>query len=131
MQVQFRLAQIDPYGNCTNGIDRIYTNLTEQADDNSKLDDWPDDKYVNVWVCKSISSGAVTNGITLGYAYLPFEIPLYGLYPVDGVLIANFCVGNIGTALTNGGLGGTPGQFCRCLSHEIGHVMNLEHPFWD
>ena len=128
-QVEFRLAQIDPNGNCTNGIDRIYTNRTNQADDLSKLNTWNPTKYVNVWVCASISSGAISGGTTLGYAYFPWEIGEYGLQQYDGVLICHFCIGTIGTALTNGGLGGTPGEFYRCLSHEIGHVMNLEHPW--
>lgn len=126
MQVEFRLAQIDPHGNCTNGIDRIYTNLTNQADDNSKLDDWDPTKYVNVWVCKSINSGAVPNGTILGYAYFPFEVNNAPV--IDGVLIRSDCIGTIGTAL-NPLLGGNPAEFCRCLSHEIGHVMNLEHPW--
>lgn len=126
MQVQFRLARIDPNGNCTNGIDRIYTNLTNQANDNSKLNQWDRTKYLNVWVCKSINSGTVINGTILGYAYFPFEVN--NSPAIDGVLIANYCIGNIGTAL-NPPVGGNPAQFCRCLSHEIGHVMNLEHPW--
>lgn len=126
MQVQFRLAKIDPNGNCTNGIDRIYTNLTNQADDNAKLNQWDRSKYLNVWVCKSIYSGAATNGTTLGYAYFPFEVN--SIPTIDGVLIASYCIGNIGTAL-NPPIGGNPAEFCRCLSHEIGHVLNLEHPW--
>ena len=109
MQVQFRLATIDPNGNCTNGIDRIYTNLTNQADDNSKLNPWDRSKYLNVWVCKSINSGAIQGGTILGYAYFPFEVT--NAPYIDGVLIANYCIGTTGTALTNGGLGGTPGEF--------------------
>ena len=127
MQVQFRLATIDPNGKCTNGIDRIYTNLTNQANDLSKLNPWDRRKYLNVWVCASINSGAIQGGTILGYAYFPFEVA--NTPDIDGVLIANYCIGTVGTALTNGGLGGNPGEFARCLSHEIGHVMNLEHPW--
>ena len=82
---------------------------------------------MNVWVCKSISSGdGITNGITLGYAYFPFEAASDPF--IDGILIRSDCIGNIGTALTNI-LATEPAEFCRCLSHEIGHVMNLEHPW--
>jgi len=128
IQVQFRLAQIDPNGNCTNGIDRIYTNLTNQADNTAKLDPWDRNKYVNVWVCKNISNGtgAVNTGITLGYAYLPSEVNANA--SIDGVLITDYCIGSIGTA-ANPPIGGSPGIFCRCLTHELGHVFNLEHPF--
>ncbi len=128
MQVQFRLAQIDPYGNCTNGIDRIYTNLTNQAGDNAKLNQWNPTKYLNVWVCKSINSASAAGGTILGYAYFPFEANNYP--PIDGVLIANYCIGDTGTALMPpANLGAVPKEFSRCLSHEIGHVLNLEHPF--
>jgi len=127
-RVQFRLARIDPNGNPTNGIDRIYTNLTVQANDLSKLNQWDRSKYLNVWVCKSISSGdGITNGTTLGYAYFPFEIN--NIPSIDGVLICNFCIGRIGTAANLSNFGVGPGTFTRCLSHEIGHVMNLEHPW--
>ena len=36
-QIEFRLATIDPNGNCTNGIDHIPTELTYSAGENSKL----------------------------------------------------------------------------------------------
>ena len=120
MQVQFRLAKIDPKGNCTNGIDRIYTNLTNNANDLSKLNPWPRTKYLNVWVCKSINSSSIQNGTILGYAYFPWEVDAGFLVPYDGVIINYQCIGAIGTA--------NP-LWSRCLSHEIGHVMNLEHPF--
>lgn len=61
--IEFRLAQIDPFGNCTNGIDRIYTHKTNEADDLSKLNIWNRSKYLNIWVVKSIGSSGVA-----GYA---------------------------------------------------------------
>ena len=48
-QIEFRLANIDPNGNCTNGIDRIVSPLTENADDFAKLNPWPEDQYLNIW----------------------------------------------------------------------------------
>lgn len=121
MQVEFRLARIDPNGNCTNGIDRIYTNLTNQATDASKLDGWDRTKYLNVWVCKSINSASAAGGTILGYAYLPFEVADGSfIVPYDGILINYQCIGSIGVAKP---------AWSRCLSHEIGHFFNLEHPF--
>src|SRR6201999_2332316 len=52
-RIQWRLAQLDPNGNCTNGIDRINTSLTYNANDNAKLNQWNPKKYMNVWVCNS------------------------------------------------------------------------------
>ncbi len=118
IQVQFRLAQIDPNGNCTNGIDRIYTNLTNNANDVSKINWWNRTKYVNVWVVKSITVGGTPD--VAGYAYFPFEVDAPEAAAYDGVLILSNYIGSIGTSspLTS-----------RALSHELGHVMNLEHPW--
>ena len=115
MGVEWRLANIDPNGHCTNGIDRVTSDQTWWGDDNSKLDDWPDDKYVNVWLVKTISNGAA------GYAYFPSDIGTSGfdVSPAfDGVLLLSNYTGSIGTGsdITS-----------RALTHEIGHCFNLEH----
>jgi PKD repeat protein len=110
VQVQFRLAQLDPSGNCTDGITRTVSTLTNSAGDNVKaLIDWPRDKYFNVWVVANIASGAA------GYAYLP------GIGPtIDGVVILHNYTGYIGT---NSG----SNYGARSLAHEVGHWLNLSH----
>jgi PKD repeat protein len=108
-EIEFRLAQIDPNGNCTNGIDRIASNETYIGDDGSKLNAWPRSKYLNVWVVSTISSGAA------GYAYLPGTAPSSS---TDGILILSSYIGSIGT----GNIATT-----RALTHEIGHFLNLKH----
>jgi PKD repeat protein len=108
-EIQFRLAQKDPAGNCTNGIDRIYSSLTNSADDASKLNDWPHDKYLNVWVVKTIGLAGAA-----GYAYLPgMSAP-----DVDGILILSTYIGSIGTGSVTRS---------RALTHEVGHYLNLSH----
>jgi PKD repeat protein len=109
---EFRLAQIDPDGNCTDGITRTVSDLTFSADDNVKdLISWPTNKYYNIWVVDRISFGAG------GYAYLPGSSPCNGC---DGVVVLNTQFGNIGTS--NGG------NFSeRTLTHETGHWFNLNH----
>lgn len=107
--IEFRLANIDPNGNCTNGIDRIYSTETYIGDDGSKLNAWPRNKYLNVWVVKTISSGAA------GYAYLPGTAPSAS---VDGIIILSTYIGSIGTGNT---------ATSRALTHEIGHFFNLKH----
>lgn len=110
VQVQFRLAQLDPNGNCTDGITRTVSDLTFTAGDNVKaLIDWPNDKYFNIWVVADIASGAA------GYAYFP------GIAGnIDGVVIRSDYVGSIGTS--NGS-----NYSARSLTHEVGHYFNLPH----
>jgi PKD repeat protein len=117
-QVEFRLAQIDPNGNCTNGIEHIYTQSTYFGDDNTKLDPWPREKYLNVWLEKAIQKDTTDYGI-LAYAYYPPAVATYtNNQIIDGIIAKNFVVGN-----------SLPAQeFERpTLAHECGHWMNLEH----
>jgi len=109
-EIEFRLANIDPNGNCTDGITRTVTTLTTAADDAIKaLDDWPSANYFNIWVVNTIKSGAA------GYAYYP------GIASnIDGVIIRHDYVGGIGTS--NGS-----NYNERSLTHEVGHYLNLPH----
>ncbi|REJ80883.1 MAG: T9SS C-terminal target domain-containing protein [Bacteroidetes bacterium] len=109
-QIEFRLANLDPNGNCTNGIDRIVTNKTYVANNSSKLNPWPNNKYINIWVANSLeNTGAAA------WAYLPGGAPSSSL---DGIISRHNYVGSIGTASGTGG---------RTLTHELGHVLNLLH----
>ncbi|HTF05347.1 MAG TPA: hypothetical protein VK826_15060, partial [Bacteroidia bacterium] len=87
-EIEFRLAALDPSGNCTNGIDRRASTETYIGDDGSKLNYWPRANYLNVWVVKTISSGAA------GYAYLPGSAPSA---QTDGIIILSTYIGAIGT----------------------------------
>lgn len=122
VNVEFRLAKIDPNGNCTNGVQRRFApHLTNQAgedckyDDNGGLSAWPNDKYLNIWTVNSIGSSS-GQGITLGYAFLPYNNWGSG----HGILNRHDRVGNIGTAAQFGG---------RTLTHEMGHICGLLHTF--
>jgi PKD repeat protein len=122
VQVEFKLAKIDPNGNCTNGIQRKFApNLIDDAGENVKssanggLDAWPNDSYMNIWVVNSIDNGGQP-GITLGYAFLPYNNWNSG----HGILNRHDRIGRIGTAQSNGG---------RTLTHEMGHICGLLHTF--
>jgi len=100
-EIEFRLAQKDPNGNCTDGITRTVSSQTLTADDGVKnLVRWPNDRYLNVWLVNSIASGAG------GYAYYPGASS-----SIDGIVLR---AGQFG-----------PGY--RSLTHEIGHYLNLPH----
>ncbi len=110
-EIEFRLAQKDPNGICTNGIDRILSTETNVGDDGSKLNPWPRNKYLNIWVVKTMTGGAA------GYAYLPGSaFPI----TVDGIIILSGYIGSVGT--------GNPTR-SHALTHEIGHFLNLLHPW--
>ncbi|MBP9923666.1 MAG: T9SS type A sorting domain-containing protein [Bacteroidia bacterium] len=108
IEVEFRLPSIDPNGNCTNGIDRVQTMLTYSANNQSKINGWPNNKYLNVWVANSLeNTGAAA------YAHYPG-----GNNAVDGIMNLHSYLGSIGTS--------SEGR-SRTLTHEIGHYLNLAH----
>ncbi|HEX4888366.1 MAG TPA: M43 family zinc metalloprotease, partial [Luteibaculaceae bacterium] len=108
-KIEFRLATIDPQGNCTNGINRYFDSRTEGADDAIKNGrQWPTNKYLNVYTVRTIGSGAA------GYAYYPAN----NNQARDGIVILHSYVGNIGT--------GSPGRQS-AFTHEAGHYLNLAH----
>ncbi len=121
MQIEFRLAQYDPNGNKSDGIIRVQSTKTDNADDAAKaLSYWNSAKYLNIWVVKSINSGQVS-GTILGYAQFPWTQS--SKPTTDGVMIRSDQIGIIGTGqITQGG---------RTLTHEIGHWLGLYHTFQD
>ncbi|MBI1222945.1 MAG: T9SS type A sorting domain-containing protein [Bacteroidetes bacterium] len=121
-EIEFVLAKRDPNGNCTEGIVRVYSPLTVNARDDVKaVSYWPSDKYLNIWVVKSIKNSLNDPGvITLGYAQFPWDRP--SKPTTDGVVVRADYVGSIGTALSTNSAG-------RTATHEIGHWFGLFHTF--
>src|SRR4030095_11526620 len=55
--VEFRLATLDPNGNCTDGIVRvehIRTNSWNPRDSLKNVSHWPSHKYLNIWLVNGI-----------------------------------------------------------------------------
>lgn len=113
--IEFRLAQLDPEGNCTNGIDRIASPLTYLGNDAAKLNPWDRRKYLNVWTVKKMENGVA------GYAYKPLSVSGQN-FRIDGIIILYDYIGSLTP--------GAPGR-SRALTHEIGHWLNLSHPWGD
>ncbi len=122
-QIQFKLATVDPTGNCTDGINRVYSPLGVNVDQNTEevksLAFWTSStqKYLNIWVVTSITSSS-GSGTTLGYAYFPWMTPSNK----NGVVLRSDRVGSIGSAASTGDSG-------RTLTHEVGHWLGLYHTF--
>ncbi|MCB9205472.1 MAG: hypothetical protein H6603_10885, partial [Flavobacteriales bacterium] len=57
INIEFRLAKLDPQGNCTDGVVRVWSPLTYNASDENGVKGvsyWPSNKYFNVWVVATI-----------------------------------------------------------------------------
>lgn len=109
-EVELRLAQLDPNGNCTSGITRTVSALTHTGNNDVKaLIQWPPDKYLNVYVCNQAAGLA-------GHALLPSAADTVPQW--DGIVMQHSYVGTVGTS-----------EYFRrtVLSHEIGHFLNLQH----
>ncbi|GHN02175.1 hypothetical protein WSM22_36640 [Cytophagales bacterium WSM2-2] len=128
-RIQFVLAQIDPNGNLTDGIDRVdMTTIKIGPSDGdiittcSKFSYWDPEQYLNIW---SFPTG-LPPGLLLGSARFPLS-DLEGLpkdMPAgDGVFISAL---NFGTGDTNFDPEYNMG---RTLTHEIGHFFGLLHTF--
>lgn len=125
-EIEFRLATLDPEGNCTDGIVRVYTlkaedALTSNETEFKKASYWDRSKYLNMWVVRNIES---TGGNTvLGFAQFPFQNGnTFPLTSTDGVTIIHNAFGTTGSAA--GGTGAT-------TTHEVGHWLGLRHIWGD
>ena len=108
--ITFRLATKDPQGNCTKGITRTVSPLTNDGTQTMKdLIQWPRNKYLNVWVAASADGAA-------GYTYRPGSVANWA--EADGIVLLHTYTGAIGTS--------SPGR-SRTLTHEVGHWINLKH----
>ncbi|MCB0480949.1 MAG: T9SS type A sorting domain-containing protein [Flavobacteriales bacterium] len=109
-KIEFRLAKKDPQGKPHTGIDRIYTSLTNNAGESSKLNTWSRASYLNIWIVKTIGSGAA------GYTFLPGTANW--MPSRDGIILLYNYFG----AIRSGNA-----RLSRALTHEIGHWLNLPH----
>ena len=120
--IEFKLAKIDPNENCTNGIVRVLSPLTNgplDRDDVKAVSYWPSNKYFNIWVVKNIDDGG-SAGTILGYA----QFPGFGPTATDGIVLRADYTGSIETAASSSYMG-------RTATHEVGHWLGLRHIWGD
>lgn len=125
-ELQFCLAATDPNGNPTTGIirksapsnagfDPIFNMDKVKSSATNGDDPWPNDKYLNIWVCDMSLFG---NAFVLGYATFPGETAA-----LDGVVIQSEYFG-YGTAAA-------PNNLARTTVHEVGHFFGMRHIWAD
>ena len=117
VEIEFRLAQKKNDGTCFSGITRTFSSATNGGG-NSAVDavkiahgDFPGNKYMNIYIAKTITSGAA------GYTYRPGP-PFYADMK-NGIHVLHTYVGNIGTSVQPG--------YNTTIAHEAGHWLNLSH----
>lgn len=123
-KVEFRLARIDPNGNCTDGIDRISTPLTGAFNNFLQLQpnfSWDHTRYMNIYVVTWID--IYGSPIAFGASYIaPPDSGQNATANYDALAVGYF-------VLADGFNGVPPGHHGHTISHEMGHNLSLQHIF--
>ena len=131
IEVEFRLAQRDPEGFPTNGIERVNGNRDEwflvDNYDLKTLSNWPSEDYLNMWV-------TALGGDFIGYAQFPVS-------DIGGLEIASNSALTDGVVMdyrTFGSVDKYPPanlsaqyDLGRTTTHEVGHYLGLRHTWGD
>lgn len=132
VEIEFCLAQRDPNGNPTSGINRIDGSVWDEyfqfgiksnpsylgySEANLKTQtSWDRTSYMNVWIVSEINNNNAQGGIQ-GFAYLP-QIGNV----LDGIVILHNVIGSFGEVSPSYNMS-------RVLTHEVGHYLGLFHTF--
>ena len=129
-EIEFCLASLDPQGLPTNGITRTPTQVncigdifTVEEEGKSRLfysnlggkDAWDTESYLNIWVANSCNT---LLGVAPGTAFIDVAPEEDGVV-IDWKHFGNNCESSEAA----------PYHLGRTATHEIGHYLNLKHPW--
>jgi hypothetical protein len=137
--IEFCLAQVDPSGNPSNGIDRVqrttasYNRAAVEA--LKELTIWDPTRYLNMWTFRF---GGDLNSV-LGYAQFPSGSGLQGMPEADCIsgeastdgVVCSFNTWGSRTIFPTGSYAGTQYDKGRTMTHEVGHMFGLRHIWGD
>jgi hypothetical protein len=138
-EIEFYLARKNPSGGATNGINRVTTSncnyttqgSTTQLNSFRTAAKWPVDKYLNIWVLKTMpTSGGIANGVR-GEAFKGGTATL-GSQDI-GIFVHYSYVGSKNSGCSNitylDATGFKAYDQGMTLVHEVGHYLNLAHTY--
>jgi len=118
INLQFKLAEIDPDGNATTGITRTKSTVSYEGTAHEfelkNMIQWDRSKYLNVWIVNS-------TGLSSGYAHYPSTADTQPY--LDGIVMNHSYAGTTESAANN--------LRPHILAHEVGHWLNLQHTWGD
>lgn len=137
--IEFCMAQVDPSGNPTNGINRVQR--TTNGYDGAAVEAlkaqtiWDPTRYLNMWTFRFTGD---LNGV-LGYAQFPSGSGLPGMPAADCItgeeltdgVVASFDTFGSRTIFPTGSYNGTAYDKGRTMTHEVGHMLGLRHIWGD
>ena len=135
VEVEFCMAQTDPLGNATNGIDRVNYgtasfNSTAAVDAMKTNTFWPPTEYLNMW---TVRFGGGAAGL-LGYAQFPDGSGLGGMPASGGAANTDGVVSTFDAFGSQAYAAGTYNptyNLGRTMTHEVGHWVGLRHIWGD
>ena len=134
LDIEFRLAKLDPNGNPANGIDRVRANgicnntnggrgeMASNCPVKVTAPAWDTNNYLNVWVINDVLGGTTNSTNSSGWAFTSSAVPNID-EGEDGIVYNHKFLGTTGSSEAANFLG----DIKRTLTHEVGHYLNLQH----